>query len=441
MKNLRTPKGTLDINPTDALTQADFIAKIKQIFEKHHGMPIVTPTFELRDILCNNYGEESKLIYNLENQGGDICSLRYDLTVPFSRYVSTYRIRKMRKYQIGNVFRRDNPSFETGRLREFIQADFDICGDGLPMLNDSEIIKIADEIMSNVGLNYQIRINDRRIINGILSRCNIVKSMHASVCSTIDKSDKMQWNDLEIELIEKGLSESQILEIKEFVECDGSNEIKLKWIKEKLMCVENEDKAENNDLIDECKAGIEEMETLLEYLEAYNVKSIKVDFSLARGLDYYTGMIFEVVLLNKRIGSVIGGGRYDGLTKKLSNMKTACVGFSVGVSRLCNVLKKVEKSFGVYVGSFHGLLVVERIRILEMLWKNNISAETFVGKRVNPKEQMEYANKNKFKTIVYVGENENANGKVVVIDLETGIKNEVEIMKIIDYFELKNDSN
>lgn len=266
----------------------------------------------------SKYGEESKLIYDLEDQGGDICSLRYDLTILFSRYLSMNRTRKMRRYQIGNVFRRDNPSFKTGRLREFIQADFDICGDNLKMVND-------------------------------------------------------------------------------FAE------------------------------------AIDEMKLLLKYAEIYNIQNLKLDLSLARGLYYYTGLIVEVTLPGTDIGSVIGGGRYDNLCSSISSHSVPCVGFSVGVSRLFTQCPLETIKYDIFVGSTYGLLQEERMRILNVLWMNGSSAETFSGKRVSFNDQMDYAEENNFKFMVCTGSNEFNNGLLKIVIVESGEKEEIKAEDLIDH--------
>lgn len=417
MINLRTPKGTVDLNPVQSITQNEVIDKVLAIFKSHNGVPIQTPAFELREILLNKYGDDSKLIYNLEDQGGDICSLRYDLTVPFSRFLSTNRISKLRRYQIGNVFRRDNPSFKTGRLREFTQADFDICGDNIPMLNDAEVLKMIYDILVSFDLkqgeekqNFIIKINDRRLIMGFLELASIAESLHSTICSTIDKVDKLKKEELFNEFKFKGLNEEQINSIGQFIFFKGSNSETLDFLSEHCNKIDEllkEKLSISKNPIKNCfRIAVEEIYDLFKYLEIYKVTNIKIDLSLARGLDYYTGLIIEACYLNSEVGSIVGGGRYDNLCKSLSNFSVPCVGFSVGISRICALYEPVQPNFDVFVGSGYGLMLEDRLKILELLWRNNIKSETFSGKRVNFKDQMEYAKKNNFKYLVLTGENE-----------------------------------
>ncbi|KAI5169245.1 histidyl-tRNA synthetase [Pancytospora epiphaga] len=409
---LRTPKGTLDYSPDEVVTQNELIQQVVELFRKHGGMPIETPTFELRSVLTNKYGEDSKLIYDLEDQGGDICSLRYDLTVPFARYLSMNRISRVRRYQIGKVFRRDNPSFKSGRLREFIQADFDICGDGVPMLADAEVLTMISEILQGIGKEYVIRINDRRIIMGMLGRCGILPESYMAVCSTIDKADKLEWKELESEFISKGLNELQVNYIKKYMEVKGSNEEVIEFLEG-----ENSYFKDSQPINDVFIDAINDLKVLLNYTSIFKANNLKIDLSLARGLDYYTGMIIEASIIGEDIGSVIGGGRYDNLCKSMSKHTVPCVGFSVGISRICTVIKAHEVERGIFVGSAHGLLIEERLKILEELWRAGIPAETFPGRRVNYKEQLENAIKQNFRIAVFTGENEISEGKLRIVKI------------------------
>lgn len=437
MISLRTPKGTVDLDVEQSLTQDAVIQKITKIFRTHNGTPIDTPTFELRELLLNKYGEDAKLIYNLEDQGGDICSLRYDLTVPFSRYLSMNRVSKMRRYQIGSVFRRDNPSFRTGRLREFVQADFDICGENLPMVHDSEILKIIYDILKEFDLkdrngnsmNFAIRVNDRRILVGLLEMADVPAELRGTVCSTIDKVDKLPEDELNSEFAAKGLGREQISKISGFMQLKGSNEEILEFLRMKM--VNSSPRAigieEDASLValDSFKQAVEELEMLLRYAKGYGVENIKVDLSLARGLDYYTGLIIEACYLDSDVGSVVGGGRYDNLCRSVSNFSVPCVGFSVGVSRISALSKPTKAEFDVFVGSGFGLMLEDRMCILSRMWRLGVRSETFTGKRVNYKSQVEFARKNNFKMAIFTGENELRKGVVGILDIESMAKREI----------------
>jgi histidyl-tRNA synthetase len=445
VSDLRTPKGTLDYSPAQTLTQNQIVNKVTEIFKIHNGVPITTPTFELRSILMNKYGEDSKLIYNIEDQGGDICSLRYDLTVPFSRYLSMNRINKMRKYQIGNVFRRDNPSFKTGRLREFIQADFDIVGENLKMVYDAEILKMISDILTKFNLvdpktnqkrKFVIRINDRRILMGMMTRCNIEEKMRSSICSTIDKSDKLSFEELKKEFTEKGLNAEQIAYINNFIGTQRTNLETLSFLESLIENPTNKKNLELSDnklnctelkdpLKDSFEIAVEEIKLLMKYAQIYKIENIKLDLSLARGLEYYTALILEASYLDCDVGSVVGGGRYDNLCKSISTHSVPCVGFSVGISRIYTLSALSQPCHDVFVGSAYGLLLEERMEVLSMLWSSCIKSETFTGKRVNYNDQIEYAKKNNFKLGLFLGDKEVKEGIYGIVDLITGEKMQV----------------
>lgn len=417
--------------------QEAIIQKITRIFKIHNGTPINTPTFELRELLLNKYGEDAKLIYNLEDQGGDICSLRYDLTVPFSRYLSVNRISKMRRYQIGNVFRRDSPSFRTGRLREFIQADFDICGENLPMVHDSEILKIIYDVLKELDLkdengvtrDFVIKVNDRRVLMGLLEMAGVPVELRGTVCSTIDKADKLSKDELRAEFFAKGMDGEQISKVDRFMQFRGSNGEILEFLRGMAVSSSLEAmsvrKSDLSGVLDNFNHAVEEMDVLLRYASIYGVGNIKVDLSLARGLDYYTGLIVEASYPNSDVGSVIGGGRYDNLCRSVSKFSVPCVGFSVGVSRIFALSRPVKADFDVFVGSGFGLMLEDRMRILNRMWRLGIRSETFTGRRVNYKAQVEYAKKNKFKMAIFTGENELRDGIVGVLDIGSMEKMEV----------------
>ncbi|ELA42117.1 histidine-tRNA ligase [Vittaforma corneae ATCC 50505] len=429
MVSLRTPKGTVDLNPQQSLTLEEIVRKVKSIFESHNGVPINTPTFELREILMNKYGEDAKLIYNLEDQGGDICSLRYDLTVPFSRYLCMNRIQKIRRYQIANVFRRDNPSFKTGRLREFIQADFDICGSALPMVNDAEILRMIYDILIAFSLPYAftIKINDKRILTGLLKVCKVPEDLQQTACSTIDKVGKLTTEEINNELITKGLSERSVSGINRLI-LNNENKTDLETILNLKEIIKTSKLADtmssslslknssDESILDltEFEKGVDDVEMLLKYLDIYKVKNIKLDLSLARGLDYYTGLIVEAVYEGVDVGSVVGGGRYDNLCASLSSntLNVPCVGFSVGVMRIFALYPPITPEWDVFVGSGYGLNLEDRMDILNRIWALGLRAETFTSKRVNYMEQVEYAKKNNFSVGVFTGDNEISKGSV-----------------------------
>ena len=399
--------------------------------------------------------------------------MRYDLTVPFARYLS---INKIKSFQIANVFRRDNPSFKTGRLREFIQADFDICGENLRMVNDIEVVKMIDEILRDLSkdigkcnsedsektLNemidsslslkekdlFEIKINNRRILSGILRIAGVPSAQVPTICSTIDKFDKMSWNQLSDEFKSKGLKEKEISKISNFIQKKGTNEEILCFLEEQFNSFEaslNKDSDTNicvsdtNEVLSEIemrqlREGIDEMKLLIEFSKLYKIKTIRLDLSLARGLDYYTGLIIEARFYDKEIGSIAGGGRYDNLCNSISSHSVPCVGFSIGISRVFGLFKNSKIERQVFVGSTYQLLLNERMILLNELWSNKIQADTFTGKRVNYNEQVTYAKKNSYKICIFIGEAELENSKLTVLDLRKNeSKKEIERSEIFEF--------
>lgn len=416
MVDLRTPKGTRDYSPRESFLLDKLVATITQVFRKHGAVSIDTPTFELREVLCNKYGEDTKLIFDLANQGGDLCSLRYDLTVSFARYLARNKIQRIKRFQIGKVFRRDQPSVAKGRLREFVQCDFDIAGLYLNMVADAEVICILDECLEKINIGYQIRINSRLILDAVVGCAGISKEKSSTVCSSIDKLDKISWEEVAQELATKGIDEIQVRKVAEYVKMHGGKEV-LGSLKTKDVYLDEKG-----------KKGIEDLELLMRYVELYGAgKNVVFDLSLARGLDYYTGVIFEAVFLGfEDVGSIAGGGRYDHLVSSVLNNKenpnkdVPCVGFSFGVTRILPILLKNDKGASasetkVFVGSSGSLLLEERLEVLRTLWLNDVPAETFYTKRYNFNALVEHVQKNNAPFFLVLGEKEIAEKKVKLL--------------------------
>ncbi len=287
---LKTPKGTKDFGPYEMAIREKVFGIITSIFKRHGAVTIETPVFELRDVLMGKYGEDSKLIYDLKDQGGEICSLRYDLTVPFARFLAMNKnIKAMKRYQIAKVYRRDQPALSKGRYREFYQCDFDIAGGNFErMLPDAEIFKICHEALSQLlGGNKQfyIKCNNRKILDGIFRTAGIPEDKFRSVCYSIDKLDKMKWDEVKFELMsEKGIPEDKVDRIGSWVLQRGRSELIETLLSSELA----------NDV--DAKDGLEDMKILFEFLDLFGIKNdVTFDLSLARGLDYYTGVILEAV--------------------------------------------------------------------------------------------------------------------------------------------------
>jgi len=311
---------------------------ITDCFKRHGAVTIETPVFELKETLTEKYGEDSKLIFDLEDQGGELCSLRYDLTVPFARYVAMNRIKQIRRYQIGRVYRRDNPVMTKGRFREFYQCDFDIAGEYDLMVPDSETVSIMVEILNSVNVGtFEIKINHRKLLDSIFAICGVPEEKFRSICSAVDKLDKTPWEEVRKEMIElKGLTPEIADKVWSFVQLKGPPKVLLNQII-------SEKKMESNPI---AVKALEEMKLLFEYLECYDaLDKIIFDLSLARGLDYYTGLIYEAVLTGKEtgVGSIAAGGRYDNLVGIFGSTTIPAVGVSIGIERIFTILEQRAK--------------------------------------------------------------------------------------------------
>ncbi|TVY69027.1 Mitochondrial histidine--tRNA ligase [Lachnellula suecica] len=464
---LKTPKGTKDWEGKDMVIRDKIFSTITEVFKRHGAVTIDTPVFELKEILSGKYGEDSKLIYDLADQGGEICSLRYDLTVPFARWLAMNRdVQSIKRYHIAKVYRRDQPAMTKGRMREFYQCDFDIAGVNDPMLPDAEIVRITSEVFEGLGWQgrYTIKLNHRKILDGIFEVCGVPTEKIRTISSAVDKLDKSPWAEVRKEMTEeKGLAEEVADKIGEYVVLKGQKDLLSKLqADEKLMANAS------------MKAGLADMELLFTYLEAFNaLDNVSFDLSLARGLDYYTGVIYEIVTEGSApgstplasvsvapaappksskkaskagadfdedrssdpsvgVGSVAAGGRYDNLVGMFSGKnQIPCVGISFGVDRIFSITKARmaadnaeqvrNNETDVYVMAFGGKgftgLVKERLSICSKLWDAGIKAE--FAYKVKPKlgNQFGAAEKNGTPLCVVIGEDEMAAGKVKIKEM------------------------
>jgi len=431
---LKTAKGTRDYQPVQMAVREKVFNMIIATFKRHGAETIDTPVFELKEVLTGKYGEDSKLIYDLADQGGEILALRYDLTVPFARYCAMNKITNIKRYHMAKVYRRDNPSILRGRLREFYQCDFDIAGEYDAMIPDAECVKIVNEILSaaNVG-KFVIKVNHRKILDGIFEVCGVAADMFRCICSSVDKLDKSPWEEVKKEMCEeKGLSEEAADRIGEYVKMSGGQDLVDKLLTTKL--------AESAS----AKAGLEDMRLLLNYCKLYTcAEVVSFDLSLARGLDYYTGIIYEAVLLGEdgtgdeiAVGSVAGGGRYDGLVGMFDpkGRSVPCVGVSIGIERLfsimeANMAKQTDKirtvDTQVYIISAQKNLVEERMKLIAELWEADIRTEHSYKKNPKMLTQLQYCEETGIPLAVVLGESEITKGVVKVRNISS--REEVEV--------------
>ncbi|OAD56476.1 Histidine--tRNA ligase, cytoplasmic [Eufriesea mexicana] len=434
---LKTPKGTRDYGPEQMALRLAVLDKIVTVFKRHGAETIDTPVFELKEVLTGKYGEDSKLIYDLKDQGGEILSLRYDLTVPFARYLAMGKISSIKRFHIAKVYRRDNPATTKGRYREFYQCDFDIAGQYDPMLPDAECIRIISEALQSLDVGpYMIKLNHRSLLDGILAACGVPNNKFRSVCSSIDKLDKNPWLEVKQEIMEeKGLEESSVDKIGTYVSLSGGVEL-ISKLREDVELMKYE----------AAVRGLESMELLFKYCNILQVMDkITFDLSLARGLDYYTGVIFEAVLTGGEVtvGSVAGGGRYDNLVGMFDNKKKSipCVGLSLGVERIFNVLETKLNREGVktrtteievFVATAQKNLHEERMKILSILWDAGVKAEHSYKRNVKLLAQLHHCEESGIPLAIIIGEGELARGEVTLRDIASRAEVSISRTHLID---------
>lgn len=422
---LKTAKGMRDYGPQQMAVREKVFHVINECFRRHGAQPIDTPVCELKETLTGKYGEDSKLIYDLKDQGGEILSLRYDLTVPFARYLAQNKITNMKRYQIAKVYRRDNPSIAKGRFREFYQCDFDIAGQYDPMIPDVECLRIVYEILNDLNINsFIIKVNHREILDGLFEVCGVPQDKFKTICSAIDKLDKCSWDEVKDEMCkEKGLEEKVADRIGQFVRLNGSIELI-----DQMLCG---DLGANQ----KAKQGLNAIKLLFNYCELFKLSQIiQFDMSLARGLDYYTGVIYETVLTREdaECGSIAAGGRYDGLVAMLSdNHKfiVPCVGVSIGIERILAMIEEQMAQQEVYptqcfVASIGKNMTEERMKLIIQLWEAKISAEHSFKNNAKLLTQLQYCEDKGIPFAIIIGEDELKRGIVKIRNIKSRQENE-----------------
>lgn len=413
----KIPKGARDAQPTQMAVREQAFDTIKRIFQQHGAVGIDTPVFELKETLTGKYGEDSKLIYDLADQGGELLSLRYDLTVPFARYCATHGVVQLKRYHIAKVYRRDNPAMKSGRFREFYQCDFDIAGDykSMPMLADSDVLKVVCDVLSALDIgNFKVKLNHRKLLDAIMEVCGVPADKFRPICSAIDKLDKESWQTVKHEMTEiKKLDVDSADQLEKYV-------VKRSGYGPTLLAELQADSKLNGNA--SAQQAFTELTLLFEYLKAYGVlDKISFDLSLARGLDYYTGLIYEAVLTDTdRFGSIAAGGRYDGLVGMFGSKQIPAVGVSVGIERILTLLEEKAEASGqmkksyiqVLVASVGKEMILHKMSLCAELWRAGIAAEFLYNKDPNPKKQVEYALEHGIPIMLMIGENELKDGVV-----------------------------
>ena len=437
------PKGTRDFSPAEMMRRTYIFETIKSVFRTYGFAPLETPAMENLSTLLGKYGDEGdKLLFKILNSGdyaaglddgqlrtaSKICEkgLRYDLTVPFARYIVQHQseiVLPFKRYQIQPVWRADRP--QKGRYREFYQCDVDVIG-SRSLINEVELIEIVERVFGKLGINVTLKMNNRKILYGIAEAIGHADKM-MDITVAIDKLEKIGIDNVRAELSERGLEQEAIDRLQPILELSGSNSEKLNKLRDVISCSETGLK------------GIVEMEEIFGYVEALGLNlPIELDLSLARGLNYYTGAIFEVKAMDYAIGSICGGGRYDDLTGIFGMPDTSGVGISFGADRIYDVMTGLnlfpeEVDFSTKV-LFVNLGEQERMaamRIMRTLRDHGVATEIY-PEPAKMKKQMEYANRRSIPYVVIIGSNELQNGQATVKNMRTGEQSAVAFDAICD---------
>jgi histidyl-tRNA synthetase len=412
--------GTRDFLPEEMLQREEIIGTIKDAFRRYGFLPLETPAIEYLDILLGKYGEEGdRMIYRLSYEEGKTLALRYDLTVPLSRLVAMYHGQlqfPFKRYQIQPVWRADRPQIRQGRFREFYQCDADIVGSDT-MLADAEIIAVTNEILTALGFsNFVIRINHRRILRAITLHSGLRREDEAAVCRCIDKLDKIGMDGVRKEMHEAGFSRAAVDEVFKILELEGEPHELLERLATLL------GKAEG------AEEGIGRTAELLDHVARLGVPrdNFRLDLYLARGLDYYTGPIYESVLPDHpHIGSLTGGGRYDELIGLYSGIDVPATGTTIGLDRMfaamgqLGMLSTRRTTTKVLVINFGGKALTAALAFAGRARAAGIAAEVFF-EEARLKKQMSYADRKGIPYVAIIGDEEAEGGKVGIKKLASG---------------------
>ena len=425
----RTLPGFMELKPNEQILFNQIKEKIEESYKRFGFLPLDTPILELSEVLLAKAGGETeKQIYRFTR--GDDLAMRFDLTVPLAKYVSkNYGELQFpfRRYQIGKVYRGERP--QKGRFREFYQADIDIIGDGeLSIMNDAEIPSIIYTTFKSLGFDdFTIRINNRKILNGLFEYLNIVE-LSTEIMRIIDKLEKIGKENVKLELLKLNIKEEIVDKILEFISISGNNEEKIEAL-EKLNI--------KNEVFEK---GLFELKEVVKYIRLFGVpeENFSIDLTIARGLDYYTGTVYETFLDNYReIGSVCSGGRYDNLAENYTDKSLPGVGIAIGVTRLFDQLNdlkliKTEKE------SISDVLVIstsddvsECLPVANTFRKEGINTEVYMNDK-KMKAKFKYADKLKIPYVAIIGEDELKENKVSLKNLATGKQDIINIQEAVE---------
>ncbi len=410
-------KGTRDFLPERMLLRQFVIGKLRDVFENFGFEPIDTPAIEYAEVLEGKYGDEAdKLIYKFEDRGGRRVGLRYDLTVPLARVIGTYPdlAKPFKRYQIAPVWRAEKP--QKGRYREFWQCDVDTVGSS-SMLADAEVVEVADDALRRLGFSrFKTKINNRKVLAAVAECVGVTPDKAVYVYRAIDKLDKIGLDGVKAELESSGVERPVVDRLLDLLQIRDKADAVLAQLGTKL--------ADFSIGIE----GVNELEELVGYLRSLGMKEeyFEVDFSMVRGLEYYTGPIFETVVEEPRIGSICGGGRYDNLVRLFTNRATPATGISLGLERIVDVLDELHLAGVPALKTVtHALVTIfgtdtvgESLKLASELRSADVHTEVYLGTdRLG--NQLRYASRKSIPFAIIIGPDEIAQGKVVLKNMAT----------------------
>jgi histidyl-tRNA synthetase len=419
MTDIPFPRGVRDLMPNEALFRNTLLSDLEKVFQNFGFLSIDTPTFESLKVLKakNAIGEDMKLIFEMKDE--DV-GLRYDHTISLARYVAMHGDLPMpfKRYFIGKSWRREEP--QRLRYREFTQADVDIIG-GSPAQADAEAIAVPCVFLEHINMDYKVAMNNRRFIDGLLKSAGVRQELFTDIMRIIDKLDKIGRDGVLDRLTKLGLGRDTVAKIDSMIGITGTNDAKLDFVERTI----------------EDKEAVREMRQMMEILELYKLKgTFEIDFSLMRGLDYYTGVVMEIKVNDKDVGySIGGGGRYDNLIGTLGGKKLPAVGISLGIDRILDVMKfssSIDYTYArIFIINVKDSNYGYALQLANALRANEIATDINLANR-NISNQLSYANSLHFKFAAIVGDEEQKQSKVKLRNLSDGSEQMLSLQELID---------
>lgn len=410
-------KGMRDFPPEQMLLRQHVIGTFQSVFERYGFEPIDTPLLEYIEVLTGKYGEDEKLIYHFEDQGGREVGLRYDLTVPLARFVASHRHEltfPFKRYHIGPVFRADRP--QRGRYRQFWQCDVDTVGTA-SMLADAEVLMVWMDSLKSVNMpGFVVQINHRKLLQSLAAFAGVPEAQTPTIHRAIDKLDKIGRDGVKEEMLRHRVSVEAADRVLDLVALTGEPTDVLGELRQRLSG------------IDLAQEGIQELEDLFDFLASMSAdpKHYALNLALARGLDYYTGPVFEATSTEAIIGSLGGAGRYDGLIGMFTGEDIPATGASLGLERIVDVIQdlgllRVKSTVShVLVTIFNEDMTGASLGLVSTLRRSGVDAEVYLDERRDLRRQVQYANKRGIPVVAFLGPDEAARGEVNLRVMESG---------------------